>query len=185
MKRVAWWTLVGGVVLAWSVGLGQARGGKGTVVEFDGLKSTAPAAWKEEGVKSQLRYMQFRLPKVKDDKNDAEVVIFRGIGGSAQQNVDRWKSMFTPPAGKTIGDVSKVTEFKVSGADVTYLDVHGTYLFKTRPFDPNDKGEKRPNTRMLGVVFDGKAVYHIRLVGPAATVEHYRKGFDEWLKAFK
>jgi hypothetical protein len=184
MQRAAWWTLVGGMVLACSAGLSQARGGKGTVVEFDGLKSTAPAEWKEEGAKG-LRYMQFRLPKVKDDKNDAEIVIFRGIGGSTQANIDRWKGLFTPPAGKSIGDVSKVTEFKVSGVDVSYLDVHGTYLHKTRPNDPNDKGEKRPNSRMFGVVFEGKAVYHIRLVGPAATVEHYRKGFDEWLKAFK
>ena len=40
--------------------------------------------------------------------------------------------------------------------------------------------------RMLGVVFEGKDnIYHIRLVGPAATVEKYKAGFDEWLKNFK
>ena len=39
---------------------------------------------------------------------------------------------------------------------------------------------------MLGVVFEGADnTYHIRLVGPADTVEHYKKGFDEWLKNFK
>jgi hypothetical protein len=39
---------------------------------------------------------------------------------------------------------------------------------------------------MLGVHFEAeKNPYHIKLIGPAKTVEHYKKGFDEWLKGFK
>jgi hypothetical protein len=159
---------------------------KGTVVEFDSMKSTAPAEWKNEEVKVKLRYMQFRLPKVKDDPADAEVVIFKGIGGSAKANIDRWKGMFRAPEGKTIDDVAKVSSFEVGKAKVAYLDVSGTYLYKSAPFDPNAKTEARPNSRMLGVVFEGPDdVYHIRLVGNANTVEHYKKGFDQWLRNFK
>src|SRR5437773_8742934 len=105
----------------------NARADKGTVIEIDGLKATAPAAWKEETPSSRLRFAQFKLPKAKDDKDDAEVVIFKGFGGSAKQNVDRWKATFVPPKGKTIDDVAKVEEMKVSGRDATYLDISGTY----------------------------------------------------------
>jgi hypothetical protein len=188
MKRVAWFTLgVCGVLACWLNASGlRAGGSKGTVVEFDDVKSVAPADWKEEKVKGFLRFMQFRLPKVKDDKDDAEVVIFKGIGGSTKDNVERWKKTFIPPKGKKLEEVAKVTEMKVGKAGVTYLDISGTYLFKARPNDPNAKVEERPNSRMLGVVFEGKDnTYHIRLVGPATTVEHYKKGFDEWLKNFK
>jgi hypothetical protein len=39
---------------------------------------------------------------------------------------------------------------------------------------------------MLAVHFDApENIYHIKLVGPARTVEMYKKGFDDWLKAFK
>jgi hypothetical protein len=39
---------------------------------------------------------------------------------------------------------------------------------------------------MLAVHYEGpKEVYHIRLTGPAKTVEHYRPGFEAWLKGFK
>jgi hypothetical protein len=164
-----------------------APGEKGTVVEFDSMKSTAPAGWKNEPLKAkQLRYMQFRLPKVKDDPADAEVVIFKGIGGSAKANIDRWKGMFKAPEGKTIEDVAKVSSFDVGKAKVSLLDVSGTYAYKSAPFDPNAKTELRPNSRMLGVVFEGPDdVYHIRLVGYASTVDHYRKGFEEWLRNFK
>jgi hypothetical protein len=159
---------------------------KGTVVELDDLRSTAPASWKEEEPSNRMRYAQFRLPKKGDDRYDAEVVIFRGLGGSAKDNVERWKKQFTPPEGKALEDVARVEEIKIGGHPAVYLDVQGTYLMKTRPFDPNDKGEKRPDYRLLAVHFDGpKNVYHIRLVGPAHTVEAYKKGLDEWLKNFK
>lgn len=160
--------------------------GKGVVVDLDGLKSTTPGSWKEEAPSSRMRLTQFRLPKKGDDKSDAELVIFRNIGGSAKENVKRWKDQFTPPEGKKSDEVAKVEEMKVGEADLTYLDVSGAYLFKTRPMDPTDKGEKRPNYRMLAVQFNGpKNIYHIKLTGPAKTVEAYKSGFDEWLKNFK
>ena len=159
---------------------------KGAVVDLDGVKSRAPAGWKQEDPSNRMRLTQFRLPKVEGDKYDTEVVIFQGIGGSAKANIDRWKTFFIPPEGKTIDDAAKVTEIKVGEATAPYLDVKGTYKYKERPFDPNAKEERRPDYRMLGVAYDGpKNAYHIRMVGPAKTVEHYKKGFDEWLKAFK
>jgi hypothetical protein len=103
-----------------------------------------------------------------------------------RDNVNRWKGQFTAPAGKSIDDVAKVQEIKIAGRDATLLDVHGTYTYKRRPFDPNEQGEKRPDYRMLAVQFQGPDnLYHIRLVGPAKTVEHFEKGFEEWLKNFK
>jgi hypothetical protein len=171
--------------LAFAAG-SRAGEGKGTEVDFDGLRSRAPAAWKKEATKGGLRFAQFRLPKKGDDKADAEVVIFKGIGGSAKANIDRWKGMFIPPKGKTIDEVSSVKEMKVGKVKVQVLDILGTYKYNPQPFNPNSKTENRPGYRMIGVVFDGpENVYHIRLVGPEGTVTHYQKGFDEWLKAFK
>jgi hypothetical protein len=161
-------------------------GRQGTLVEIDGLRSLAPAEWKDEEPANKMRYKQFKLPRVKDDKADAEVVIFQGITGSAKDNIKRWKDMFVPPEGQKLDDVAKVTDIKVGGLDAVLLDVHGTYKFKERPFDPASKEQRQPNSRMLAVHIEGKkGPYHIRFVGPAQTVEHYRKGFEDWLKAFK
>ena len=181
--------VLGGLTaLAWccSAAALRAADDKGTVVDLDGLKSRTPASWKEEAPTNQFRLAQFRLSKVKDDKYDAEVVIFQNIGGSAKDNIDRWKGQFIPPEGKKIDDVAKVTEMNVGDAKVTALDITGTYKYKERPFDPNAKEERRPDYHMVGVIFaTGKQQYQIRLVGPAATVEQYKSGFDEWLKNFK
>jgi hypothetical protein len=158
---------------------------KGAIVDLGGMKSRAPAEWKEEEVTNRMRLQQFKLPKVKDDAQDAELVIFN-LGGAVNDNIDRWKKMFVPPEGKNLDDVAKVTKMDVGDAKMTYLDVSGTYKFKAVPFDPNSKEEARPNSRMLGVIVETpKSQFQIRLVGPAATVENYKKGFDEFLRAFK
>ncbi len=160
--------------------------GKGTPVDIDGLTSVAPAAWKEEAPENKMRYAQFRLPHHKDDTQDAELVIFKGLGGGAAQNVERWKGQFVPPEGKKIDDVAKVEEIKIAGKPATLLDIQGTYKFKARPFDPNAKEERKPDYRMVAVYFDGpKDVYQFKLTGPAKTVEMYKKDFDNWVKGFK
>jgi hypothetical protein len=154
-------------------------------VELGGLKSTPPAAWKEVPVTSPMRLKQFVVP---GRKGDAELVIFffgQGQGGSSQANIDRWKQQFQPPAGKTVDDVAKVTSTKIGAAKATTLDISGTYLFKANPMAPGP-AEPRPEHRMLAVDLETpKGNYYVKLVGPAATVEQNRKGFEGWLKGFK
>src|SRR5919204_5125099 len=104
MRRALWLVPACLAAVAWGLSLGPAgaddkKDDKGTVVELDGLRSTAPASWKEEPPANQMRLAQFKLPKV-DGKEDATLVIFKGISGSAQQNIDRWKGQFEPPEGK-------------------------------------------------------------------------------------
>jgi hypothetical protein len=182
MFRVPWFAAAAIVAVA---GLAAADDkDKGTVVTLDGLSSRTPAEWKKEEPANNLRLGQFALPKAKDDKMDGELVIFKGFGGTAKENVERWKKQFLPPKDKKIDDVAKVEDFKVGDVKVTYLDIEGTYLFKAKPMDP--KAEERPDYRMLAVQFEGpKDVYHIKLTGPAKTVEQHKKGFDDWIKAFK
>ena len=178
-----------GVLLAAALVIPPAAGGGKHAVTLDGFKSDAPASWKMQEPANKFRAYQFIVPKSKDDKDDAELVIFyfgAGSGGGVDDNLKRWKGMFQPPEGKTIDDVSKVEKHKVAGVDVTYLDVKGTYLFKFPPFDPNAQITKKENSRRLGVVFASEnGPYFITLTGPARTIEDQKKAFDDWLKGFK
>jgi hypothetical protein len=190
MTRARWLTAVGLAILVLDLSgqASRAGGDKGAVVEIDGLKSHTPANWVAEKTSSKMRVAQFRVPKVGDDKQDAELIIFffGGQGGGVEANVKRWKEMFFPPRGKTMEDVARVEKMKVGAVPVTYLDVNGTYKYKKAPFVPDSQAELRPDHRMLAVYFDSKnGPYFIRLVGPAATVAQNKKGFDEWLKNFK
>lgn len=161
----------------------------GTMVNLDGLKSTAPAGWKMEEPTAQqknFRKYQFRIAKADGDKEDAEVVVFffgPGGGGGKEANLQRWKGQFKAPA----GEQAKLDEFKAGDVAVTQLDVKGIYLFKVGgPFNPNAKTEEKPDYRMLGVIFESKnGPYFMRLLGPEKTVTGHKNEFDDWLKSFK
>ena len=158
---------------------------------------------------SSPRLYQFRLPG-QGRYEDAELVVFRGIGGSAVENVTRWRGIMAPPtlepprgvpttaAGFALagaasgfsaaeaGGPPAVREMKIAGFPATYVDFRGTYVKKSRPFDPSDRGVRLPNYRMLAVHFEGpRDVYHLRLIGPDATVERYKQAFDAWLGTFE
>jgi hypothetical protein len=169
-----------------------AQDKKGETVELDGLKAPIPATWKEEKPDNRMRFLQYWLPSdknqkdKKEDKDKGELVVFKGFGGSAEANIKRWKETFIPPDGKTIDEASKVKQIKIGGQDAVLLDVSGTYKFKAAPFDPKSQTELRPNSRMIAIHFEGKNdQYHIRMVGPAKTVDQYAQGFEDWLKALK
>src|SRR5262245_34956776 len=118
---------------------GATAGDKGTVVTLGDMKSTTPGDWKSQPPANKFRAYQFAV-------GDAELVIFyfgEGGGGGSADNIKRWKGQFQPPDGKSIEDVSKVETMKVGKAELTYLDIHGTYLYKNPPFDPNAKTEKK------------------------------------------
>jgi hypothetical protein len=165
-------------------------GDKGTLVEIDdGLKSTTPANWMMQKPDNKFRVWQFSIPAAAGDKKNAELVVFYfgpGSGGTAESNVTRWKSQFQAPEGKTIDQATKVEEKKVGQTPVTYVDIHGTYLYKFPPFDPNAKVTPLPEYRRLAVVFDSKnGPYFITLTGPAKTVDANKMAFDSWLGGFK
>ena len=158
-------------------------------VTLDGLKSKTPDTWKTQEPSNKMRAYQFALPKAKDDDADGELVISffgAGSGGKLADNLSRWKTMIQPPEGKTADDISKITKIELPKAKLTCLDMTGTFLSKFPPFDPNAKVTKKPNYRRIGVYFDcDNGPYFITLVGPAATIEQHKEGFDNWLKNFK
>jgi hypothetical protein len=158
---------------------------KGTPVEIAGLKSTAPADWKSEKPSNEMRIYQFKLPKEKDDKDDADLVVFffKSGSGTVEQNLKRQVAKFNPADGKDKVE-EKVEKIKVGTIEATYQDVSGTFIKKASPMATD--GTPMPGYRQLYVVFESKDhQYYMTLLGPAKTVEKHKKAFEEWLKNFK
>jgi len=172
-------------VLTAVLACGLTADDKGVTVEWAGLKSTAPAGWKEETPSSKLRQGQFRLTKAEGDKDDAEVAIFFFPGGGGvDANLKRQLAVFEPAKGKEKVD-TKQEKIKVGKYDATYMDISGTFLKK--PFPAAEKSTPVPEYRQIYVIFEDKdsAVASLWLRGPAKTVEKHKKEFDEWVKNFK
>ncbi|HKB06445.1 MAG TPA: hypothetical protein VKD90_29895 [Gemmataceae bacterium] len=156
-------------------------------VEIAGMKSKAPAGWKEEPPSSTMRLTQFKLPKAEGDPDDAELIIFyfKGGSGSIEDNLKRQVAKFKPAEGKDKVE-PKVEKIKVGSIEAAYQDITGTLLSKFPPNAPNAKVTEKANYRQLYVpLITDKGDYYVALVGPAKTVEKHKKEFDDWLKSFK
>jgi hypothetical protein len=181
-------TFVGACITILIVAFPAFTEDKGTPTELDGLKSQVPASWKQKDG-AGMRVMQFTIPKEKGDEHDGEFIVFffgKGGGGGVDANITRWKGMITPPAGKKIDDIAKIDKAKIGEIPVTILDMQGEYTHKTRPFDPNDAGEKRENYRMIGIIIESpNGPFFVRVTGPAKTIEANKKAIDSWIKNMK
>jgi hypothetical protein len=167
-------------------GLASADDKKGTLVEFAGMKSAAPADWKEEAPTSTMRAYQFKLPKADGDKEDGELALFffkGGGSGSLDANLKRQVAKFQPANGKDKVE-EKTEKVKVGSIEATYQDVSGTYIKK--PFPMAEKGTPMPGFRQLYVVFENTdGQFYMTLLGPAKTIDKHKKAFEDWLKNFK
>ncbi len=161
---------------------------KGTAVKLAGLTGTAPPDWKEETPSNRMRLTQFKLPKAEKDKEDAELSVFVSPGGGGvDANLKRQEAKFEFVEGVKKEDAVKLDKVKVGTFEGKYQDIAGTFLFKAAPFDPNAKVTKKEGYRQLYVIFEAKdsETISLILVGPAATIEKNKKGFEEFLKSFK
>jgi hypothetical protein len=158
---------------------------KGTEVKVGGLKATTPADWKKEKPANLLRSFQFKLPAAKDFA-EAEVAVFPESHPSAEKNYPKWKGQFVPPEGKTTDDISKTAKWDVKGVTVNVLDVTGTWKYRERPNDPASKEMLLDNYRVIWVIVAEKdEATHVRISGPAETVEKHAKAFEAWVRSLK
>src|SRR4051812_24118152 len=88
-----------------------------------GLQWAPPASWKADPPR-QMRVATYKIPAAKGDSEDAECAVFcfgQGQGGSVDMNVQRWAGQFEGAKAPT------PKKEKVSGFDLTTLEMDGTY----------------------------------------------------------
>lgn len=149
------------------------------------LQYVAPSAWQREPVRSPLRSDQYLLPRAAGDAEDAELAVFGGIGGSVEDNVNRWRGQFSTPDGTPIPDEAFYREsFEVGPLRVTVVDVAGRYAA-----DGGMAGgppAALEGYRMLAAVVEtAGGPWYFKVVGPAATVAHHREDFLALLRTLK
>jgi hypothetical protein len=140
-----------------------------------GLRFALPGEWTRVPAPSDVRAAQYRIPRVADDPDDGEIVLYffgANRGGGVEENLNRWYGQFTQPDGKPSKDAAVKTTRKVKDLDVTLVDLSGTYS--------GMGGAPAPNRRMLAAIVEGKGgPWFWKAVGPAATIEAAKGAFDE------
>lgn len=154
-----------------SAGTGS-QAGKG--FGLAGVEFTLQPGWTAQGAsgmrKADLLY--------KGSSGEVHAVFFT-LGGSADDNFNRWERQVEPDS----GEQAKRTSQEVNGLTVRKLDVRGTYSGMTAD---NVTSPATPNMRFIGVVIEGgRGPIQIRLVGPQQVVNEAAPSFEAMLAALR
>jgi hypothetical protein len=147
----------------------------------------ADAGWRSTAPTSRMRQAQFALPRVKNDPEDAELVVFyfgADQGGSVESNLRRWYGQFSQPDSSASEEKAKVAREVVDEMNLAIVDLSGTYVAPIMP--GNAEQYNKPNFRMLAAVLEtSQGPYFFKLVGPEQTVAHWETSFKKFMKSAK
>lgn len=139
------------------------------------LSWKAPARWKPFPSTSTMRLATYRIPHAPGDAEDAEMSVMQA-GGTVDANAKRWVDQFDAAGQKT----AKRTTRKVSGLDVTIVEVEGTYSGGM-----GKDAREEPGWALVGVIVATPGMPHFfKLTGPSGTVKSARVELDELVGSF-
>ena len=137
-----------------------------------------PEEWRPRPPSSSMRIAEYVLPAPDGSAaGAAELAVFAGIGGSTDDNVNRWYSQFEQPDGTPTAEVARRWSVSgVKGITATVVDISGTFKGGMGPL----AGKVIPGFRMLAsIVQAGNTVYHLKLTGSRASVGFWARDFEQ------
>jgi len=149
------------------------------------LKWTVPEAWEETPPSSRMRLANYVVGKTEKGP-PVECVIFAGIGGSDQDNLDRWIGFFTQADGSSSKDSAVITSSDRDGVGVTRMQLSG--MFSGGMSAGGDDAVEW--TMLAGIVRnksldDSRGRVFIRMQGPSDIVKAAAADFDAFLASMQ
>lgn len=140
-----------------------------------------PEGWRSEKPKSSVRKATYGIPRVKGDKEDAEVAVFYfgpGQGGSVEANAQRWIGQFSNVKD---GD-TKRNDREANGMRQHIVEVvKGSYGSGM----PGDTGSKENYGMVAAIVEAPSGSYFFKMIGPSETVQASRGALLALLDSIK
>lgn len=187
---------VSGIVLAWMVQTAQNPEDQiqNTAVDHSrksahriqlgSLELSVPEGWIREKPVSSMRTAQFRLPRAEGDLEDAEVAVFNNIGGSVEQNIERWVGQFSQPGGGPSTGFERIKNFTINELHITLVYIEGIY--SSRGASMSGPVMEKPDFSLLAAIVntpDGP--YYFKATGPVSTVQNWAGSFDALTQSFR
>lgn len=137
---------------------------------------TVPEGWKE-GAATGMRVAQFAAG-ADESGSVVQCVVFGGIGGDDEQNLQRWVGQMGPEA----KGAAKTTHVDHDGLKITRLEARGPYTDSMAP-----GGAKIvPQATMLAAIVESPAgKLHVKFTGASSFMDAQAAKFDAFLASMK
>jgi hypothetical protein len=138
-------------------------------ITFRGLRMFVPAEWERQPPASSMRDLQMRVPSGAPGETDAGFVVYGGIAGSVQENIQRWSGQFMADDGSLVEP--QVEEMQAGTLRITIVELTGNYTSTMVP------GESGADVTMIHAIVETpqREQVFLRLLGPRAVVAANRE----------
>jgi len=138
-----------------------------------------PAGWETAPNPSAMRKATYKIKRAEGDPEDGDLSVTQ-VGGSVEQNVQRWVGQFDLKP----GEEAKRTQRTVGDLKVTVVELGGTFksgMPGMGPATPKDKWA------LLGAIVETPTgmPWFFKLTGPEKTVTGARADFDKLVDSFR
>ena len=145
-------------------------------VEFGPIRAPRPRHWIWSPPTSRMRLANYIVPADSGGRQ-AELVIFHGIGGSDEDNINRWQGQFADGDGNRVAPL--VTMLRAGSTDITMIELAGSYMGMSMP-------APIPGQLFLAAIIHAPGgTFHARLLGDRTTVEAHRAAFHAFLSGIE
>tara|TARA_B110000444_G_C18823926_1_gene589264 strand:+ start:717 stop:1322 length:606 start_codon:yes stop_codon:yes gene_type:complete len=146
------------------------------ITKVGSLKVVTPESWFREAPSSSMRLAQFYF---KEGSLRAEVVVFSNIGGTIDQNINRWIEQFTDNNNDKIIE----NEF-IDGMKTTFITISGT--FKKGTMGMGGESESMNDYGLIAAIVEtNKGPYYFKCTGPIGILKNNREVFLKFIRALK
>ena len=149
------------------------------------LAYTPPTDWLQQEPVSSMRHDQYELPGP-GGNDPATLAIFKGIGGSVDSNIDRWKKQFIVPPNTAESNWDKQESKVVNQIPMHIVSVQGTYLKSRMPMMMDGPKIELKDYALLAVIAEtNTGLWFFKVTGPQKTVKFWEKDFDTFIDTFR
>ena len=150
-------------------------------IKIGQLQAKVPKDWKQEQPSSSMRIAQFRFP---GNDGDGELVIFSGIGGSIDANLNRWYGQFKSETENSVSESALRSNSQIKDMDVTFSYISGTYLKSSMGM--GGAKEEMPNYALLAaIVATSDGLYYFKGTGPKSTMDSHKVKFETFIRSIE
>ena len=150
-------------------------------IQIGRLQAKVPKDWEKEQPSSSMRMAQFRFP---GNDGDGELVIFSGIGGSIDANLNRWYGQFKSETENSVSESALRSNSQIKDMDVTFSYISGTYLKSSMGM--GGAKEEMPNYALLAaIVATSDGLYYFKGTGPKSTMDSHKVKFETFIRSIE
>jgi len=147
----------------------------------EGISYKAPDTW---NVNSSEKQFNNRLLEITLDTGaDFSLVVFSNIGGTADQNIQRWIGQFKEDG--LLTDNILVEKDSLNNRYITLLEMYGTYEVPNMANPSQEKVIKNDYGLLGGIIEFPNSLYFIKAVGVDSIISKNSDNFREFVYSIR